>query len=207
VYFKVCVVISVLFVVLVSASANGEPLPPALSLDGPAGYTPSTAFTVDVRLTGAEDLAGYGFNLVLDSPTGTAGVDFSFANVVDMKTQSQWVFDSLPGAVFVFVPTADDTMFISALANPLFADTSPGHALLASVTILPADGFSGDINVSIPDDAFLELLGPSGTEPLPDIAGFDDVVATLPSMTVVPEPLSLFMIISGAACMFYRRKR
>lgn len=178
---------------------------PVLTLENvPATYTPGDAFTFDVRLVGAEDLASYDVTIFLNSSAGIAGTDFKFTGAVK---GSPYVFTADDG-IFAAVLNADMTRI--TLNDLLILD--PGDTLtvagvndtIAHVSVMTTAA-AGTLSLMLETTTL--MLDTFEFAPIPEIASILDASPSATSRadaTVIPTPSSaamgfiLFVIMSAA---------
>lgn len=180
----------------------------------PLDYVPGGSFTLDVTLSGAEQLNSYFIELFLTADFGVAGVDFFFDDAATIGPSDPSYVFGINGMFFSAVAGVDGAAAVlslsDALTNPFdTVDTVLGiNDLIARVTVRTT-GNVGNLVVGIntttsPPD----LLDPI-FDPIPDFA---DLLVTPPQQiapdttTAVPEPISLVLLCTGAfGLLGYRR--
>ena len=162
---------------------------PVLTLENvPATYTPGDAFTFDILLVGAEDLASYEVTILLGSSAGVAGTDFKFTGAVK-------------GSPYVF--TADDGLFDAVLGPDMTRITindllilDPGDTLtvagvndtIARVSVMTTAA-AGTLSLML--EAATLMLDTFEFEPIPEISSVLDAPPSATSTadaTVIPTP-------------------
>jgi hypothetical protein len=181
---------------------------PFLAITAPATYTPGTAFDIDLRLHAALDLNAFNIVLAFTAPAGAYGTDYSVTlPAANPALQPDYIFGAA-GMGFLASETAPNSGHIALsdlLLNPVGSinTVSPGQDLIVRLTIQPVGSFAAPITVSaLPTN--LDLLDPT----LSQIAGYQNVLDTLPTATIaaVPEPASLLLLGVAATGLLMRRK-
>jgi hypothetical protein len=181
---------------LVSQLSFGSPVQLIQGLSG--AYTPGQPVAFDVLLPAISNLGSYNIDLVLDSSTGTAGVDFFFDVAATVPATTHYVF-----------PTAANYFDSATVDSPLRHRITLTDFDLSGVNVVPGTNdhianvvyrtlptFHGSLSVSV--NAPLLILDTPDITPTP-IAGFSGLRTDIASagavqVSPVPEPTSIGII-------------
>ena len=175
---------------------------PSLHLDVPAAYTPGTPFDVTIVLFDAHNFASFYVDLSLTGDTGTPGTDFFFAGAAEPA--NRYVF-GIAGDGFAFgIPPGEEYRIgVSDLLISGTVNTVAGvNDFVGVVTVNTLASQTGNLTVSFVVGE-LELDDDLGN-PIP---GYDSLVENLSDAVVVPEPVSISLLLVSFAGLLLRRRR
>jgi hypothetical protein len=162
----------------------------------PSSYTPGQPVAFDVRLPAITELGSYNIDLVLESTSGTAGVDFFFDVAATAPTVTNYIF---PSAVNFFDAVNIDSPSQHRITLTDFdvagVNVIPGaNDRVATVVFQTTSNFDGPLSVFVA--APLLILDTPNVVPTP-VPSFDaiqdDIAAAGPiDLTPVPEPSTLY---------------
>jgi hypothetical protein len=177
----------------------------------PESYIPGQPVVFDVRLPAISNLGSYNMDLVLESTTGTAGVDYFFDVAATLPAAASYVFPSSANffdAVNVDSPTRHRlTLTDFDLAGVhVVADQNDQVATIVLRTSL---GFNGPLSLFI--DAPSLILDTSDVVPTP-VPGFNTIQTDIAAagrvdLAPVPEPRSIATMLAGLALLLGIRSR
>jgi hypothetical protein len=170
----------------------------------PDSYIPGQPVAFDLRLPAISNLGSYNMDLVLESTTGTAGVDYLFDVAATLPAAASYVFPSSANffdAANVDSPTRHRLTlsdFNIAGAN-VVADQNDR---LATIVVRTSLGFNGPLSLFI--DAPSLILDTPDVVPTP-VTGFNTIQADIAAagranLPAIPEPSSTAIVMT-ALCL------
>ena len=179
--------------------------------NAPTSYVPGQPITFSIRLPPITNLGAYNIDIVVESLSGEAGVDFSFDLDGTMPSTNNYVF---PSSLDYFDAVNTDSLTSQRLTLSDFyfagVDVSAGvNDLVALVVLLTAPEFSGELSLVIdPASLILDMPGLTPT-PVPQFASIQADVATAMAVVVraVPEPTAYLLLLTVASVGIHLARR
>jgi hypothetical protein len=177
----------------------------------PSSYSPGQPTAFDVRLPAIDNLGSYNIDLVLESTSGTAGIDFFFDLAATEPAAANYVFP-MSSSFFdaIHVDSAMRHRLTLSDFDVLGANVVAGqNDRVATVVLRTAAGFNGPLRLFIDTPSL--ILDTPAVAPTP-VANFDAVqsaAAGAADLFPVPEPASVVSMVIGVALTFacWRRSR
>jgi hypothetical protein len=188
---------------LLSSTASGASI--QLIENFPSSYLPGELVEFDVRLPAMSNLGAYNLDIVLESSTGTAGIDFYLDDAATAPAPQNYVF---PPAVFFFDSVNIESSTRHRITLTDFDLTgvdlvSGTNDRVAHVVFRTSPSFSYPLSLFVDSDSL--ILDTIDLTPTP-IEGFEALQKQIADagaivLDAVPEPSSVSLFVLGLVAL------